>query len=111
MTRIHALLIGGLILALVVGFSPQRRDKAGAEDELTLKVRRFIAAFERNNSQGAAEDLDETMLKVLGPGKLAELWKQLPGQLGTFKKQTAHGFVVPYAVDDIDAFVKKYGRR
>lgn len=58
------------------------------EDELVVKARAFMEALSRNDFQAAVKDFDETMLKVSGPEKLAEFWKQAPGQLGVFKKQT-----------------------
>ena len=60
-----------------------------ASDELVLKAQALIDALGRNDFQAAAKDLDETMLKVSGPEKLAEFWKQVPSQLGAFKKRTA----------------------
>ena len=66
------------------------RDAGQAEDALTVKAREFLAALEKGDFQLAARDFDETMLKVSGPDKLEPMWtKQLPAQLGAFKKQGA----------------------
>ena len=63
---------------------------AQAEDALTVKARAFLTAMEKGDFQLAARDFDETMLKVSGPDKLETMWtKQLPAQLGAFKKQAA----------------------
>ncbi|OGD26381.1 MAG: hypothetical protein A2V57_03740 [Candidatus Aminicenantes bacterium RBG_19FT_COMBO_65_30] len=44
--------------------------------------------MEKGDFALAARDFDETMLKVSGPDKLETMWKkQLPAQLGAFKKQ------------------------
>ena len=60
-----------------------------AEDELIMKARQFLAALENNDFQAAVKDFDETMMKVFGPDKIAEFWKQAPTQLSPFKRQTA----------------------
>ncbi len=60
-----------------------------ASDELVLKARAFMDALSRDDFQVAVKDFDEAMLKLSGPEKLAEFWKQVPSQLGVFKKQTA----------------------
>jgi dienelactone hydrolase len=60
-----------------------------AEDALIIRARAFLDALNRGDFQAAAADFDETMMKVSGPEKLAEFWKQVPHQLGAFKKQTA----------------------
>ena len=62
--------------------------QAAAEDALTVKARGLLAAMDKGDFQLAARDFDETMLKVSGPDKLEPMWtKQLPAQLGAFKKQ------------------------
>ncbi len=58
----------------------------GAEDELVIKARAFMEALSRSDFPAAVKDFDETMLKASGPEKLAEFWKQVPQQLGVFKK-------------------------
>ena len=61
---------------------------AQADDALTVKARAFLAAMEKGDFQSAARDFDATMLKLSGPDKLEAMWKkQLPAQLGAFKKQ------------------------
>ena len=53
------------------------------------KARRFLACLEAGDFERAVRDFDETMLKVSGPEKLATFWKkQLPNELGAFKKET-----------------------
>ncbi len=62
---------------------PQR-----GEDALTAKARAFLSALEKGDFQAAVRDFDETMLKVMGPDKLAPMWtKQLAAQVGGFKQQ------------------------
>jgi dienelactone hydrolase len=80
-----AVLISMTMAAAV--FAQQPAPAAG--DELVVKARAFMDALSRNDFQAAVKDFDETMLKVSGPEKLAEFWKQAPAQLGAFKKQTA----------------------
>jgi hypothetical protein len=64
--------------------------QAPAEDALTVKAREFLTALAKGDFQLAARDFDETMFKVSGPDKLEPMWtKQLPAQLGAFKKQAA----------------------
>ena len=64
--------------------------QAAAEDALTVKAREFLTALDKGDFQLAVRDFDETMLKVSGPDKLEPMWtKQLPAQLGAFKKQAA----------------------
>ena len=63
---------------------------AQADDALTVKTRAFLTALEKGDFQSAVRDFDETMLKLSGPDKLETMWKkQLPAQLGAFKKQAA----------------------
>jgi len=66
-----------------------RAQNPPAEDELIMKARQFLAALEKNDFQAAVKDFDETMMKVFGPDKIAEFWKQAPTQLSPFKRQTA----------------------
>jgi dienelactone hydrolase len=66
------------------------RAPAQAEDALTVEARTFLAAMEKGDFQSAVRDFDETMLRLSGPDKLEAMWKkQLPAQLGAFKKQAA----------------------
>jgi len=79
-------------MSLVFIFLPFLKAEAQnppAEDELIVKARQFLAALEKKDFQAAAKDFDETMMKVSGPDKLAEFWKQVPDQLSPFKRQTA----------------------
>jgi len=59
------------------------------EDDLIVKARAFLDALNKGDFEAAARDFDATMLKVSGPDKLAEFWKQVPERLGAFKRQTA----------------------
>lgn len=90
MTKKAFLLI--LTVSFLTGFAPGLRpmDAAPAEDALTVKAREFLTALEKGDFKLAVRDFDETMLKVSGPDKLETMWtKQLPAQLGAFKKQAA----------------------
>jgi uncharacterized protein len=78
----------GLICAVSAALAFQ--GQSAAEDALTVKAREFLTAMAKGDFQLAARDFDETMLKVSGPDKLEPMWtKQLPAQLGAFKKQGA----------------------
>jgi len=80
-----AVLFGALLL-----FSGEARALAQeqpAEDALVVKARQFLDALNAEDFQTAVKDFDETMLKVSGPEELAAFWKQVPNQLGAFKKQ------------------------
>ena len=85
----------GLTLALAVttgraaGGPAQQQPSPAAADALITKARAFVGALSRSDFRAAAGDFDETMLKVSGPDKLAEFWKQVPDRLGAFKKQNA----------------------
>ncbi len=76
------------ILLFFAGLFSQEPERT-AEDELVVKARAMLAALERGDFQAAAGDFDETMMKVSGPDKLEEFWKQVPDKLGVFKRQTA----------------------
>jgi len=78
-----SLLIFGLAAAQA------RMQNAPPEDELILKARQFLEALNNNDFQTAVRDFDQTMMRVSGPDKLAEFWKQVPGMFGAFKKQAA----------------------
>jgi dienelactone hydrolase len=56
---------------------------------LIVKARAFLDALNKGDFEAAARDLDATMMKVSGPDKLAEFWKQVPAHMGAFKRQTA----------------------
>ena len=91
MKRIMTKLITA-IAALVLASAPILLARGPAqttpEDALTIKARGLLAAMEKGDFRLAARDFDETMLKVSGPDKLEPMWtKQLPAQLGAFKKQ------------------------
>jgi len=66
-----------------------QQGEVAPEDELIVKARAFLKALEKGDFEAAAKDFDATMMKVSGPEKLAEFWKQVPEKLGSFKKQTA----------------------
>jgi dienelactone hydrolase len=81
-----------LIIFFLAGSTPvlPAKDTAQAEDALTVKAREFLTALEKGDFKLAVRDFDETMLRVSGPDKLETMWtKQLPAQLGAFKKQAA----------------------
>ncbi len=92
---------------LFAGLFSQESERA-AEDELVVKARAMLEALERGDFAAAARDFDETMLKVSGPDKLEEFWKQVPGKLGVFKRQTAArrdqfaGYEVTYVTCEFD---------
>jgi len=77
-----------LFILFLGGLSPAQQQQPAAEDALIVKARAFLEALNRGDFQAAAADFDENMMKVSGPEKLAEFWKQVPQQLGAFKKQT-----------------------
>jgi len=80
--------VATLVLAAAPILLAQGPAQAAAEDALTVKARGLLAAMDKGDFQLAARDFDETMLKVSGPDKLEPMWaKQLPAQLGAFKKQ------------------------
>src|SRR4030042_758447 len=80
-----------LLLAclLILSLVSLQRASALPEDDLIVKARAFLDALSRGDYQAAAKDFDATMMKVSGPDKLAEFWKQVPEKLGAFKRQTA----------------------
>jgi len=65
------------------------QERPAPEDELIVKARTFLRALSQGDFEAAARDFDATMMKVSGPDKLAEFWKQVPNKLGAFKRQTA----------------------
>jgi len=74
---------------LILSLLSLQRAGAFPEDDLIVKARAFLDALSRGDYQAAAMDFDATMMKVSGPDKLAEFWKQVPEKLGAFKRQTA----------------------
>lgn len=112
MTRKVLLLV--VVVFFLVGAAPgiQAQASAQAEDALTVKAREFLAALEKGDFNLAARDFDETMLKVSGPDKLETMWtKQLPAQLGAFKKQAAsrrdqlHGYEIVLVTCEFDKVI------
>jgi hypothetical protein len=82
--------LGRMILSVAIGSvmlsGAVLAQQPGPEDELVVRARAFVTALSRDDFQTAAKDFDETMMKVSGPEKLAEFWKQVPERLGEFKK-------------------------
>ncbi|MGB7296018.1 MAG: DUF3887 domain-containing protein [Candidatus Aminicenantales bacterium] len=76
------------VFLLFTGFLSQDQEEA-AEDDLVIKARAMLEALQRGDFRAAAKDFDETMIKVSGPDKLEEFWKQMPEKLGVFKRQTS----------------------
>jgi dienelactone hydrolase len=74
--------------AMLTLLSPQQANVA-PEDDLIVKARVFIDALNKADFETAVRDFDATMMKVSGPDKLAEFWKQVPERMGAFKRQTA----------------------
>ena len=77
-----------LYSAMLVLLGPQQAN-IPPEDELIVKARAFLGALNKGDFEAAARDFDATMMKVSGPDKLAEFWKQVPERMGAFKRQTA----------------------
>ncbi|MFZ2053237.1 MAG: alpha/beta fold hydrolase [Candidatus Aminicenantales bacterium] len=77
-----------VVFLLLTGLYSQVPEQA-AEDELVVKARAFLDSLSKGNFEAAARDFDATMMKVSGPDKLEEFWKQVPDKLGVFKRQTA----------------------
>lgn len=85
--NILSLTLSACFLAAAVSFLPAQA-QAQAEDALTVKARELLTAMEKGDFQLAVRNFDETMLRLSGPDKLETMWKkQLPAQLGAFKKQ------------------------
>ncbi|RPI98167.1 MAG: alpha/beta fold hydrolase [Candidatus Aminicenantes bacterium] len=79
------LAFSGTAASAVMAQAPPQPD-----DPLTVKARAFLTALEKGDYQLAVSEFDGTMLKVFGADKLEAMWtKQLPPQLGAFKKQAA----------------------
>ena len=82
------LLAAFLVFSVTAASVLMAQAPAPAEDALTVKARAFLTALEKGDYQLAVSEFDETMLKVFGADKLEAMWtKQLPPQLGAFKKQ------------------------
>jgi dienelactone hydrolase len=77
-----------ILVASLLSAQPQAPASAEA-DELITKARAFLEALNRGDFQAAVTDFDATMMKVFGPDKLAEFWKEVPEKMGAFKRQTA----------------------
>jgi hypothetical protein len=80
--------LSAFCLLLVPPLSFEQANTAD-EDDLIVKARAFIDALGRGDFETAARDFDATMMKLSGPDKLAEFWKQVPERLGAFKRRTA----------------------
>jgi dienelactone hydrolase len=78
-----------LVFGLAWPLSSRPQAAASPEDELIVKARAFLDALNRGDFEAAAGYFDATMLKVSGPDKLAEFWKEVPVRMGAFKRQTA----------------------
>jgi dienelactone hydrolase len=89
MKKAAALFLGTGVLVLALSGRPAQ-GPAQADDVLTVKARALLTALEKGDFELAARDFDGTMLKVFGPDKIEAMWaKQLPAQVGAFKKQAA----------------------
>jgi dienelactone hydrolase len=87
-TRPVSLMVVSIMSLALASFALAAQEPAKPEDALTLKARAFLTALEKGHFQLAEQDFDATMSKVFGPDKLEALWaKQLPAQVGAFKKQ------------------------
>ena len=69
--------------------SGQAPSKTPAPDDLVGKARSFLERLDKGDFAGAAAGFDETMTEVSGPDKLAAFWKEVPGRMGAFRRQTA----------------------
>jgi dienelactone hydrolase len=78
-----------LFCSVTLSLSSFQQENTGPEDDLIVKARAFLDALNKGDFEAAARDLDATMMKVSGPDKLAEFWKQVPAHMGAFKRQTA----------------------
>ena len=78
-----------IICWLVFPLLSHPQANAAPEDDLVVKARAFLDCLSRGDFEAAARDFDATMMKVSGPDKLAEFWKQVPERMGAFKRQTA----------------------
>jgi len=85
-SRLAVPLVFGLMLLPLLSY---QQASVVPEDDLIVKARIFIDALSRGDFEAAAKEFDATMMKVSGPDKLAEFWKQVPEHMGAFKKQTA----------------------
>ena len=88
---VYGVLAAPMLLAALLVVSSEVRVLAQEkpfEDALVLKARQFLDALSLEDFQTAVKDFDETMMRVSGPEALAAFWKQVPNQLGAFKKQS-----------------------
>jgi dienelactone hydrolase len=76
------------IFIMMSPLSGFKQENSGPEDDLIVKARAFLEALSKGDFEEAAKDFDTTMMKVSGPDKLAEFWKQVPERMGAFKRQT-----------------------
>jgi dienelactone hydrolase len=86
---IKRLAVLGLFCSLVLPLLSYQQKNAASPDDLVVKARAFLDALSRKDFEAAARDFDATMMKLSGPDKLAEFWRQVPERMGAFKRQTA----------------------
>ncbi|MEW5901531.1 MAG: alpha/beta fold hydrolase [Acidobacteriota bacterium] len=79
----------GILASIFLFLAAAQQVQPPAEDGLVIKARTFLEALSRSDFVAAVKDFDETMMKVSGPDKLAEFWKQVPERMGAFKRQAA----------------------
>ncbi len=79
----------GIIVSGSLFLAQSRAPSPAEADELIRKARAFMDSLARNDFEAACADFDTTMMKLSGPEKLAEFWKQVPEKMGAFKQQTA----------------------
>jgi len=85
-SRLAVPLVFGLMLLPLLS---HQQANVAPEDDLIVRACIFVDALSRGDFEAAAKEFDATMMKVSGPDKLAEFWKQVPEHMGAFKKQTA----------------------
>jgi hypothetical protein len=83
------MVVWALLWMMTSPLSGFRQAESGSGNELIVKARAFLDSLSNGDFEAAAADFDETMMKVSGPDKLEEFWKQVPEKLGVFKRQTA----------------------
>lgn len=87
MKRRYRLFVWGIVLLPFFLLAQAQASTLRERDELILKARAFLEALSRGDFEAAVVDFDETMMKVSGPEKLAEFWKQVPDKMGAFKRR------------------------
>jgi len=89
-----------LLLIFLLRFPAAAGQNPPSEDELIVKARQLLESLSKDDFQAAVRDFDETMMKLSGPDKLAEFWKQVPDRFGAFKKQAAarREELAPYSI-------------